>query len=126
MALFNTALVLFGHGARDPQWADPMRRLQHLLQAQLPHVKTELAFLELMQPSLPSCVESLVMQGIENIRIVPIFFGKGGHLQHDFPVLMAHMQSTYPQVNITATQAVGQWDAVWEAIAMQIGRLLVE
>ena len=33
------AIVLFGHGARDPQWAEPMKRLQSILVGQLPDVQ---------------------------------------------------------------------------------------
>lgn len=125
VGLAHRAIILFGHGARDPQWAEPMRRLAAMLKVQHPDVRVELAFLELMQPSLPTCVENLVLNSITSIQVVPIFFGQGGHLKHDFPRLMQDMQATHPQASITATQAVGQWDAVWEAIAVEIGRLSV-
>lgn len=114
------AIVLFGHGARDPQWADPMKRLQSLLNEQLPEVQVELAFLELMLPSLPDTVECMAMGGVKNIQIVPIFFGRGGHLKNDFPVLMAELKQKYPALTIEATPAVGQWDAVWQAISAEI------
>ncbi|WP_370260774.1 sirohydrochlorin chelatase [Limnobacter sp.] len=114
------AIVLFGHGARDPQWADPMKKLQAMLMDQLPHVNVELAFLELMAPSLPDTVDCMVQGGVKHIQVVPIFFGKGGHLKNDFPVLMAQMKEKHPQVHLEATSAVGQWDAVWQAIARQI------
>ncbi|HEX4855878.1 MAG TPA: CbiX/SirB N-terminal domain-containing protein [Limnobacter sp.] len=114
------AIVLFGHGARDPQWADPMKRLQAILSAQLPGVQVELAFLELMLPSLPDTVDCMALGGVKNIQVVPIFFGKGGHLKNDFPLIMADMRKKHPGLNIEATAAVGQWDAVWQAIATEI------
>lgn len=114
------AIVLFGHGARDPQWAEPMKRLQSILTGQLPHVQVELAFLELMAPSLPDTVDCMVQGGVQHIQVVPIFFGRGGHLKNDFPVIMAEMKARHPGLNIEATEAVGQWDAVWQAIATEI------
>lgn len=114
------AIVLFGHGARDPQWAEPMKRLQSILTGQLPHVQVELAFLELMAPSLPDTVDCMVQGGVQQIQVVPIFFGRGGHLKNDFPVIMAEMKAKHPSLNIEATEAVGQWDAVWQAIAAEI------
>lgn len=114
------AVVLFGHGARDPQWAEPMKRLQTILLASMPGSSIELAFLELMEPSLPACVKSLAAQGMSVVQVVPIFFGKGGHLKNDFPVIMQQMKQDHPDVEITATTAVGQWDAVWQAIAQEI------
>mgnify|MGYP000111788289 CR=1 FL=1 len=113
-------VVLFGNGARDPQWAEPMTRLQSMLTTQLPNVLVELAFLELMAPSLPDTVDCMAQGGVEHIQVVPIFFGKGGHLKNDFPVIMAEMKAKHPGLNIEATTAVGQWDAVWQAIANEI------
>lgn len=114
------AVVLFGHGARDPQWAEPMKRLQSMLIAHLPNVQVELAFLELMAPSLPDTVDCMAQGEVKHIQVVPIFFGKGGHLKNDFPVIMAEMKAKYPDLKIEATTAVGQWDAVWQAIATEI------
>lgn len=114
------AIVLFGHGARDPQWAEPMKRLQTILLEQLSGVQVELAFLELMSPSLPDVVDCMAMGGVQHIQVVPIFFGRGGHLKNDFPVIMAEMKQKHPALNIEATAAVGQWDAVWRAIAAEV------
>lgn len=116
------AVILFGHGARDPQWADPMRRLQSILMASLPGVEVELAFLELMEPSLPAVVDCMAEGGVESVQVVPIFFGRGGHLKNDFPVLMNELRAAHPALKIEATEAVGQWDAVWQAIAVEIAR----
>jgi len=97
-----------------------MKRLQSILTGQLPHVQVELAFLELMAPSLPDTVDCMVQGGVQQIQVVPIFFGRGGHLKNDFPVIMAEMKARHPGLNIEATEAVGQWDAVWQAIATEI------
>ncbi|MGV3742646.1 MAG: sirohydrochlorin chelatase, partial [Burkholderiaceae bacterium] len=71
----KSALILFGHGARDPRWAQPFQRLQQLLQARLPDREVHLAFLELMSPRLPDLVADLVGRGCENVTVVPVFFG---------------------------------------------------
>lgn len=118
----NKGIVLFGHGARDPQWAQPMQKLKGLLVDQMPTARVELAFLELMSPSLLECVSGLVEQGCESIEVVPIFFGRGGHLKNDFPVLMRQLNEQHPHVPITASTAVGEWDEVWLAIADRIAK----
>lgn len=118
------AIVLFGHGARDPQWADPMRRLQRILMERLPNHPVKLAFLELMEPSLPVCVNDLVAQAVTHVQVVPIFFGQGGHLKHDFPLILAELKGRHPHLHLEATAAVGLWDAVWMAIAEEIMELM--
>lgn len=112
------AVVLFGHGARDPQWADPLKSLQAMLAEQLGQsFVVELAFLELMEPSLPDVVKCMSLGGVTQIDIIPVFFGRGGHLKKDFPVLMADLKCAYPEMTIQATEAVGQWNAMWQALA---------
>lgn len=115
------AIVLFGHGARNPVWAEPMQHLQSILQSSLPKgTLVELAFLELMAPDLPTQVANLARQGATHIRVVPVFFGKGGHVQQDLPVLMEELGCLHPQLTIEATEPVGSWDEVWQAIAKKI------
>lgn len=123
-AIVEHGLILFGHGARDPQWAQPMQSLQQRLAQLLPTTRCELAFLELMPPDLPSCVQTLVEDGCTVIHIVPIFFGQGGHLKKDFPLLLQTLKSRYPNIAITAHSHVGQWEAVWETIALEVKGLL--
>lgn len=115
-----SAIILFGHGARDPQWAEPMLRLKAMLEHRQPGLIVELAFLELMAPTLPDCVSQLLERGCTAVQVVPVFFGKGAHLKKDFPALLAELRQQHPRLNIAATDAVGQWDAVWRAIADEI------
>jgi hypothetical protein len=80
-SMTERALILFAHGARDPAWAAPFRRLQGLLQAQQPGLTVTLAFLELMKPDLPACVAQLLPLGVGDITVVPVFLGQGGHVR---------------------------------------------
>lgn len=110
------AIILFGHGARDIRWREPFDRLASLWQTQCPGTTVELAFLEMMQPSLEGAVTSLVAKGATQITVVPVFFGQGGHLRNDFPVLLEECRSKFPDVSLSATQAVGEDLAVLQAI----------
>ncbi len=110
------AVVLFGHGARDVRWREPFDRLASLWKARYPNTPVELAFLELMQPSLEEAIASLVGAGATEVVVVPVFFGQGGHLRNDFPVLLKACQEKFPEVALSATPAVGEDDAVLQAI----------
>lgn len=110
------AIILFGHGARDSRWREPFDRLASLWREQHSATAVELAFLEMMQPSLEEAVASLVSKGASQITIVPVFFGQGGHLRNDFPVLLADCQKKFPGVTLGATLAVGEDLAVLQAI----------
>ena len=102
------AIIFFGHGARDLRWREPFDRLAALWQAQNPSTPVELASLELMQPSLSGAIQKIVTQGIKNIVVVPVFFGKGGHLRNDFPRILEECRSEYSEISLSATPAVGE------------------
>ena len=110
------AIILFGHGARDARWREPFDRLAALWKAQHSSTPVQLAFLEMMEPSLEVAVASLVNAGASEIVVVPVFFGQGGHLRNDFPVLLNSCREKFPQVTLSATLAVGEDEAVLQAI----------
>jgi sirohydrochlorin cobaltochelatase len=110
------AIILFGHGARDARWREPFDRLATLWRAQHADTPVELAFLEMMQPSLEEAVSTLASSGATQITIVPVFFGQGGHLRNDFPVLLNACREQFPQLTLSATPAVGDDLAVLQAI----------
>lgn len=110
------AAILFGHGARDSRWREPFDRLISLWRDQQPQTLVELAFLEMMQPSLEVAVESLVQKGAKDIVVIPVFFGQGGHLRNDFPVLLEQCRQRFPAIQLSATPAVGESPAVLRAI----------
>ncbi|MBU3540840.1 sirohydrochlorin chelatase [Polynucleobacter sp. UB-Tiil-W10] len=110
------AIILFGHGARDIRWREPFDRLASLWREQHAGVAVELAFLEMMQPSLEEAVTSLSGLGATHITVVPVFFGQGGHLRNDFPVLLSACQEKFPQITLSTTPAVGEDLAVLQAI----------
>ena len=110
------AIILFGHGARDSRWREPFDRLADLWRQQHTGTPVELAFLEMMPPSLEEAVATLSTQGATQITVVPVFFGQGGHLRNDFPVLLDACRAKFPAVTLSATPAVGEDLAVLQAI----------
>lgn len=112
----NKALILFAHGARAASWAQPFDTLRTLTAAQLPQVPVSLAFLELMEPRLPAEVARLAAAGIDEVTIVPVFLGQGGHLLRDLPLLVEQLRLDHPGLAVTVAGAVGEDPAVLEAI----------
>lgn len=113
----KTALILFAHGARDPEWANPMRRVQSVVRERVTDVPVELAFLEFMTPTLPECAAQLVTQGAEKVVILPMFIARGGHLKKEVPEMLAVLRCTYPNVEFSLGGAIGEHDTVVQAMA---------
>jgi len=112
-------LVLFAHGSSDPQWAQPFERIALSLQKKLPAVAVVLAFLE-HGTSLEEAIAALAAKGAGSIRVVPVFFGQGGHLKKDLPSLMAQARRAFPGLDLVQDTAIGENPAVIEAIAAVI------
>lgn len=113
----KTALILFAHGARDPEWANPMRRVQAAVRGSQPGVPVELAFLEFMAPSLPDCIAALLADGVNKIVVMPMFIARGGHLKRDVPEMLAALRVAHPQVEFVLGDAIGEHALVVEAMA---------
>lgn len=111
------AMILFAHGARDPKWAEPFQRLQEILRAREPEVAVSLAFLELMPPRLPEAVSALAADGAEEVTIVPVFLGQGGHVLRDLPILIEELKASHPHMRFNVARAVGEDAEVLNAMA---------
>ena len=111
------AIILFAHGARDPQWALPFKKIKRALKAKKPGVAVELAFLELMEPSLADAVAKLAGAGHPSITVAPLFMAQGGHLKNDLPKILDALRADYPKTRITLLPAIGDVDAVLDSIA---------
>ena len=85
--------------------------------ARKPHVPATLAFLEHMPPDLPTAARDLAARGVRRISIVPLFFGRGGHLRSDFPAHLEAARAAAPGVEFDVAQAAGEDPAVIEALA---------
>jgi sirohydrochlorin cobaltochelatase len=113
----RTGLILYVHGARDPRWVEPFERLRVRVAAQAPQCIVTLAFLEHMVPDLASAAVRVAAQGADTVRIVPMFFGRGGHLRDDFPRALDAARKAAPGVTFVATQAAGENEQVQDALA---------
>jgi sirohydrochlorin cobaltochelatase len=110
-------LILFGHGSREPSWAEPMMRVAEKLAVAHGNAgPVGLAFLEWMSPDLPAAVHAQAAAGCDAITIVALFFGQGSHLRRNLAALVAQCKAACPTVRIHCANAVGEDDAVQDAI----------
>lgn len=113
----TTALILFAHGARDPEWAAPLRRVQAAIRQRAGDVAVELAFLEFITPNLHDCAAALVAGGATRVVVVPMFIAQGGHLKRDVPEMLDRLRSTWPEVRFSLGGAIGENEIVVQAMA---------
>lgn len=118
------ALILFAHGARDPEWRVPADALAQRLRDSLAGVRVEVAFLEFMSPTLPQAVDALVAAGVRRIAIAPLFWAEGGHLKREVPELLAQCAGRHPGVSLDRWPVLGDSAPVLDALAQVYTRRL--
>jgi sirohydrochlorin cobaltochelatase len=113
----KTGLLLFAHGARDPNWAVPFEAVVRKIEKQRPELPVVLAFLEFMTPDMTTAGAALAAQGCTQVNVVPLFLGAGGHVRKDIPALLEQLATAHPQVSWELQQAIGEVDCVISAMA---------
>src|SRR5215212_3450226 len=113
----NAGLVLFAHGSRDPQWAEPFREIQRKVISGKPELAVELAFLEVMQPDLHVAANRLVTRGKTRVIIAPLFMAQGAHLKRDLATLVGQLQQRHPGVEFDILPALGETTVVIDAVS---------
>jgi sirohydrochlorin cobaltochelatase len=102
-------MVLFGHGARDVRWREPFERLADKLRVARGSDADA-------RPVLLAAVGALVSDGCSVVTVVPVFFGQGGHVRKDLPDVIERCRGLYPGVEIKCATAVGEDEAVLDAV----------
>jgi sirohydrochlorin cobaltochelatase len=112
----STGIILFAHGARDPNWARPVERLNRMLSERMPEAMIENAFLEHMAPTLEEAASRLIVRGASEVSIVPVFIAQGAHLSEDLPRRVAALTELHPAIPIRIAPPIGEIDTILASI----------
>lgn len=113
----NQAVILLAHGARDPSWAGPFEAVAARVRERAPEALVQLAFLELMAPTLEEAAAGLLARGCTHIAVVPAFLGMGGHVRRDVPAQLERLRQAHPGAAFTLHPALGETPHVIAALA---------
>jgi sirohydrochlorin cobaltochelatase len=117
MTTSSKAIILFGHGSRDPLWRQPIEAVAARLAQLQPGLPVRCAYLELDQPDLATAASQLAAAGATQVTVVPMFLGTGRHARNDLPVLVDALRQAHPAVRFTLRQAVGEDPRVVDLLA---------
>ena len=121
-------IILFAHGARDPEWARPVAAVAQELRDRFPNRLIEVAFLEFMTPTLPDVVAHVLSEGGcppgASIQILPFFIAQGGHLRKELPEMLDALRAQHPGQAFALLPPLGELPAVQAAMAEAIAGLI--
>ena len=119
------AIILLGHGSRDPLWRQPIEAVAARLVAAHPELAVRSAYLELEPPALHVAAAELIARGATHVSVVPMFLGTGKHAREHVPALVEALRSRYSGVQFTLQAPVGEDARVLDllaSVALESGR----
>ena len=101
------ALLVVGHGSRDPRGAKEFHELLALIRGRNPHLSIEGGFIELSRPPISECVDRLVEGGARSVAAVPLMLLAAGHVKDDIPATLVREKMSHPGINFNYGRALG-------------------
>lgn len=103
----DPALLIVGHGSRDPEGVDEFLRLAGHLRARFPDRLCEIGFLEFARPTIEEGVAALVGRGARRITAVPGMLMAARHAKNDIPFELNTLAARHPGLSITYGAELG-------------------
>lgn len=117
----RTQLVLFAHGSKDPRWRAPFLQMLATLRTELGAPRVGLAFMEFAEPTLLQVARDAHRDGVDSLRLLPLFLAGGAHVAKDIPVQVAEVKETLPGMSVEIMPPVGE-DPRFARLLLSIAR----
>jgi sirohydrochlorin cobaltochelatase len=119
----STGLILFAHGARSPAWGKTLEDLAAALRRRDASLRVELAFLELQPPDFAQAAAALAGAGVTQVRVLPVFWARAGHVDNDLPPLIAAARAAHPQLAFEVLPVLSELPGLIDFVAARaLGR----
>jgi sirohydrochlorin cobaltochelatase len=122
----DPALLIVGHGSRDPRGAQEFHELVTLMRERNAGLPIEGGFIELSRPPISECVERLVGSGSHEISAVPLMLLAAGHAKDDIPATLVREKIEHPEVNFHYGRALGIRPELLELMDEKISAVVPE
>lgn len=110
----QAAILVVGHGTREPQGVEEFHKLLQLLGEALPGSIVEGCFLELIQPTIDEGVEKCVRRGATRLVVAPLLLFAAGHAKRDIPRAIARASTRWPDLDIQQASPLESHPAIIE------------
>jgi sirohydrochlorin cobaltochelatase len=92
------AVLLVGHGSRDPEGTDEFLKLVEVFRAHDPQRVVECGFLEFARPVLLDGIDRCVARGARTVAVLPGMLMAAGHAKNDIPSEIHDARRRHPDV----------------------------
>ena len=122
----DPALLIVGHGSRDPRGAREFHELVELVKERNLALPVEGGFIELSRPPISECVNRLVENGSRRVAAVPLMLLAAGHAKDDIPATLVREKMSHPEVGFRYGRALGIRPELLELMDEKISALVSE
>ena len=102
------ALLIIGHGSRDPAGVEEFLQIGRTLAERRPRQATGVAFLEFEQPTIGEAIEQLVAGGARRIICQPGMLFAAAHVKRDIPRAVQAASRRWPGVEFRIGHELGE------------------
>jgi sirohydrochlorin cobaltochelatase len=100
------AVMICGHGSRDPDAIAEFARAASGLKARLPESEVAYGYLEFAQPTIRESLATLAAHGARRILVLPVMLLAARHVKSDVPSEIARFSADFPQVEMRFGRAL--------------------
>jgi sirohydrochlorin cobaltochelatase len=122
----DPALLVVGHGSRDPRGAREFHDLLGLVRRRNPSLTMEGGFIELSRPPISECVDRLAEQDARDVAAVPLMLLAAGHAKDDIPATLVREKLNHPEITFHYGRALGIRPELLELIEERITSVVSE
>ena len=122
----DPALLIVGHGSRDPRGAREFHELVRLVGERSSGLPVEGGFIELSKPPISECVNKLVEGKAKRISAVPLMLLAAGHSKDDIPATLVREGISHPDVDFGYGRALGIRPELLELMDERISAVVPE
>ena len=120
------ALLIVGHGSRDPRGALEFHELVGLVRRRNASLLVEGGFIELSRPPISECVDRLAKSGARNVAAVPLMLLAAGHAKDDIPATLVREKMSHPAMTFSYGRALGIRPELLELMDERVSAVVAE
>jgi precorrin-8X/cobalt-precorrin-8 methylmutase len=98
MLTADYAIVLAGHGSRDPDGLREFEQLVALMRVRVGGRRLDYGYLEFARPTLAEAVQATITAGSRRIVVVPALLFAATHAKNDMPGELQVLQQAFPNI----------------------------
>lgn len=114
------AVLMIGHGSRDPEGNREVREFVDSLRPQLGVPIIETCFLELELPTMRQGLEACVAKGATRVIVIPLMLFSAGHAKIHIPDEIDEIRKLYPHIEFVYGRPIGIHDQVLDILLTRV------